>query len=139
MAYAQWATFQINVLKPDTSVIIRDVKLNWGKFYAFNDKDHEIKSKDIEGKIITDKTPHNQRIISACGRSDSASGTEGSFLLNYQDETIGKLYWDCPWGSKTNTCTWEKHSDNFMVELTGINTDSGALGNIQINIVKLNK
>lgn len=141
MAYAQWATFKIDVVTPNIDVIIDDINIKWGKFHEYNNKDEEISSENLKNKIINSSTPTSERIISTCGREHSASGTEGEFFIYYKNnnkkEKIGKIYWDCPWGSKTNQCVWEKHSENFMIEVSGFNVDSGALGNVRILIMKV--
>lgn len=141
MAYAQWATFKIDVKSPDTDIVIDDVNIKWGKFHEYNNKENKISSEDIKNKIINSSTSESERIISTCGLEHSASGTEGEFCIYYKNnnhkDKIGKIYWDCPWGSKTNQCVWEKHSEHFMVEVTGFNTDSGALGNVRILIMKV--
>ena len=65
------------------------------------DKDYEISVGDIENATIL---PGENFMISSCGRSDSASGTEGEFEI-YEDGggKVRHFYWSCPWGSKINT------------------------------------
>ncbi|KAK0707762.1 hypothetical protein B0H67DRAFT_647908 [Lasiosphaeris hirsuta] len=53
--------------------------------------------------------------IASCGRSDASSGTEGSYDI-YDGET--------------------KTSDDYVVQATGQNIDSGALGSVTIKVVK---
>lgn len=139
MAYAQWATFDINV--KGFAVIIQNVDLKWGKFHELDDKDKEIDAKKINGKVIDYDTADKDRIISVCGRSDAASGTEGSFELYRYDPSTKKatvklavITWDCPWGSKKNTFDASSENKNYMVSHSHPNTDSSALGNITIKI-----
>merc|ERR1711879_1096303 len=35
--------------------------------------------------------------VSSCGRSDSASGTEGKFDIYDGDNRVCTVYWSCPW------------------------------------------
>jgi hypothetical protein len=119
MAYAQWVIILLKN-RSQKSIKIKNVKIDWGKFhkdgkhflstaklriYQFamrltGDKDSEISSGTIEGKTID---PGKSYQINSCGRSDAASGTEGSFnLVDDSGHVIRNLYWDCPWGSKTN-------------------------------------
>jgi hypothetical protein len=69
---------------------------------AFIDnKDAEIPKSDIENHKIN---PGDEFQINSCGRSDASSGTEGDFDI-YEDggTKVRHFYWNCPWGSKTNT------------------------------------
>jgi len=128
MAYAQWVSIKIQAR--GFTAQLKNVVHKWGKFYS-SSKDSEIDPGTIEGHEITNG---NSYTISACGRSDSASGTEGSFDIYDSDTHIGTYSWDCPWGSKTNRSTWDRNfaCDNYVVEITGANLDSGALGNVDI-------
>src|SRR5882724_7685031 len=101
MAYAQWAVFTITTV--GATMTVKSVTLNWGKFYKNGNKDDEVPISDIEGHQIA---PGVSYVISTCGRSDASSGTEGSFDLYDGATKVGNYYWDCPWGSKTNTSKW---------------------------------
>ncbi|KHT64580.1 hypothetical protein RJ45_05675 [Photobacterium gaetbulicola] len=131
MAYAQ--NIQIAISPENLTLTVDDAKLEWGKFYKENDKDSEVSIKDVNGTKIE---PGEVKVISACGRSDSASGTEGSIKLYDGNVEIGKFYWDCPWGSKTNTTQWEKRSNNYITEVSGGNVDSGSIGLVNITVYK---
>lgn len=142
MAYAQWVTLEIDVKGFD--VIIQNVNLSWGKFHQLNNKDSEIKKDKVEGKIITENSDNEGRIICACGRSDAASGTEGSFEIYLYDPAtkkavnkLSKVYWDCPWGSKKNQIDTSTENDGYLVGHSYANLDSGALGSIVIKIRKV--
>ena len=128
MAYAQWV--DINIQPKNIDVKIKNPVHEWGKFYA-GSKDNEIDPSKIDNTIINKEDSYH---ISACGRSDAAAGTEGSFDLYHDNTHIGTYYWCCPWGSKTNTSTWTSSSDNYIVQNTGGNLDSGALGNVTLKI-----
>ncbi|RPJ77934.1 MAG: aegerolysin [Alphaproteobacteria bacterium] len=136
MAYAQWVTMTLKPIGFDLTV--KNVKLDWGKFYAKDNKDIEIDKSGIEGMVINSGL---SAIISACGRSDAASGTEGQFDLYDNGRQIGTYYWDCPWGTKTNKSKWTpvvEDDDAYITQITGANLNSGALGNIIIKSVKTN-
>ncbi|MFG1424659.1 aegerolysin family protein [Roseixanthobacter glucoisosaccharinicivorans] len=131
MAYAQWAEFTIKAV--NCSVMLKNVVHQWGKFYI-GSKDNEISPDKLEGKVIK---PGDSYTFGACGRENASSGTEGSFDLYDGDKNIGNYYWDCPWGSKTNTSTWTPGSDAYIGQQTGANLNSGALGNITIKVAYL--
>jgi len=133
MAYAQWVS--ITIAPTGCDVTIKNVQQNWGKFYLCGNKDHELPISDIEGH----KIPSGQEYtICSCGRESAASGTEGSFDLYDGNTQIGNYYWDCPWGSKTNTSTYTAASPNYITQLNPQgNLNSGALGNVGIQTVKI--
>lgn len=139
MAYAQWGTFVVQALNFD--VTIKNISLSWGKFYDSTqigneggDKDKEYLSQKIEGKIIKSGSSF---AINACGRSDAASGTEGSFQLYDGDTLVGTYSWDCPWGSKTNSSTWVAESTDYITQQSGANLNAGALGTVKIQVVSI--
>ncbi len=134
MAYAQWVT--ITISPRSIQVGVRNATHAYGKFHQTGNKDAEISTDEINKIIIN---AGNNAVINACGREDSPSGTEGTFdivdLAN--NEKIGTYYWDCPWGSKTNTSIWTPSGNqDYITQVTGGNLDSGALGNISIRCAK---
>jgi hypothetical protein len=133
MAYAQWVVMTVGAT--GTTLSIKNAQLAWGKFYQYNDKDREVSSDDVNKIQIASG---NVAVIASCGREDAASGTEGSFDLYDGEVNVGTYYWDCPWGSKTNTSTWTPSlNENYVTQVTGANLDSGALGNVTIKCVKI--
>lgn len=114
-------------------VEIKDFHIPWGKVYRCGNKDNEVKPPTSIASSVE---------ICCCGRSDSPSGTEGSFNLvdKANNKIIGTYYWDCPWGSKTNTSTWtpvdSSSSSPYLTQVTGANLDSGALGNVSLRCAK---
>ena len=137
MAYAQWVA--ITIYPSNFEVTLKNVAHSWGKFYSDGNKDNEIKPSDIEGVKIAKKGSYT---IYACGRSDSASGTEGSFDLYDGDTKVGTYSWDCPWGSKDNTSTWTPYgaaapNNPYVTQQSGANLNSGALGNVSLQTTKL--
>ncbi len=133
MAYAQWAVFTIKVV--GFTMTMKNVVHEWGKFYDGSNKDNEIPPSDVDGKTITDG---NSYTFGACGRSDAAAGTEGSFDIYDGNTLVASYHWDCPWGSKTNHSDLIMHDeDDYVIQVTGANINSGALGNVAIKVVKI--
>ena len=99
------------------------------------DKDTEVNKSTIEGKVVE---ADQQLRINACGRSDAAEGTTGSFDLVdvATQQVIRHVYWDCPWGTKRNTFTVSGSNSKWMIEYSGQNLDSGALGTISVDVLK---
>uniref|UniRef100_UPI0040535BE3 Ostreolysin A6 n=1 Tax=Pleurotus ostreatus TaxID=5322 RepID=UPI0040535BE3 len=135
MAYAQWVIIIIhNVGSQD--VKIKNLKASWGKLHADGDKDAEVSASNYEGKIVK---PDEKLQINASGRSDAAEGTTGTFDLVDPadgDKQVRHFYWDSPWGSKTNTWTVSGSNTKWMIEYSGQNLDSGALGTITVDTLK---
>ncbi|KAH8832149.1 pleurotolysin A [Flagelloscypha sp. PMI_526] len=134
MAYAQWVIIIIHNVGAK-NVKVKNLSRSWGKLYADGNKDKEVPVSDYEGKVIG---PDEKLQINACGRSDAAEGTTGDFDLvdpNNGDQAIRHFYWDCPWGSKTNTWTVSGSNSKWMVEYQGQNLDSGALGTITVDVL----
>ncbi|MDX6914309.1 aegerolysin family protein [Pectobacterium carotovorum] len=134
MAYAQWV--EIRIYSENMTLTVKNVVQSWGKFYKKGNKDDEISKDKIEGlKIDYDSNV----TICSCGRSNSWSGTEGSFELYDGSVLVGKYYWDCPWGSKDNKSEWTKgDSKNYETSIEGGNLDSGAIGNVYLTCIKIN-
>jgi len=103
--------------------------------YHVDDKDDEIPASDIEGKVILAGESYR---VNSCGRANASSGTEGSFDLVDQNGTaIRDLYWNCPWGKKTNVWRVTGGNVKWLLESNGANLNSGALGTITVTVVKL--
>lgn len=80
MAYAQWAEIKI-VVAEGQSVSIRNASHDSGKFYKLGNKDQELSPDRINAMVITSSSTADEATICACGRSDAAVGTEGSFVM----------------------------------------------------------
>jgi hypothetical protein len=131
MAYAQWS--EINIKPKEVNVVIKNINLHWGKFYS-GSKDNEVSAGSLEGKKVLSGEIYT---IGTCGRSGAASGTEGEFDIHdaSTNKKIGHYYWSCPWGDKQNTSSWSDGEQGYEVHVTGANTDSGALGSVNIEII----
>jgi hypothetical protein len=131
MAYAQWVV--ITIESEGVALTVKNATLKWGKFYDNPNKDEEV-SVDVINKIAI--YAGGSAVIASCGRENTSSGTQGSFELYDGPLLLGEYYWNCPWGSKSNESIWTPHvgvfNDNYKIEVTGANLDSGALGNVLI-------
>lgn len=154
-AYAQWVSIEVVNYGP-LPIQVKGVYTLWGKLYingqperhspsvlrvltylaySTGDKDAEVRPSHFENRIIN---PNGSLTIAACGRAHSPSGTEGGFNLvnpNGNDAIIRSIYWDCPWGSKTNTWRVTGSLSGWEVFDRGANLNSGALGNITVETV----
>ncbi|WP_310555877.1 aegerolysin family protein [Flavobacterium sp.] len=137
MAYAQWVA--ITIYPSNFEITLKNVAHSWGKFYKDGNKDNEIQPSEIEGTKIA---AGNSYVIYACGRSDAAAGTEGSFDIYDGATVVGTYTWDCPWGSKTNSSNWSPNGpqppfNNYITQQSGANLNSGALGNVTLQTTKV--
>ncbi|CAH0057212.1 unnamed protein product [Clonostachys solani] len=90
-------------------------------------------SKDNEG----------QGLISSCGWSDAAIGTEG-YLTFYEwdgeDETkMCRVYWSAPWGAYKNIfdiLDWDPNASDNSIMKDEVQQDS-TIGNVEIVCAKL--
>ena len=98
-------------------------------------KDNEVGTGYYSNTIIN---PYGSMELSACGKADASSGTEGHFdLVDTSDNNkiIRSFYWDCPWGSKTNQWVVSQSNSKWEVYSKGANLYGGALGNITVDVV----
>jgi hypothetical protein len=138
-AYAQWASFTIKAV--GFPGVIDYSRLQWGKFYQWDNKDHEVSVNGI--KFAEGRTSLN--LVSACGREDSPSGTQGEFYIckdgadpKGPDYKVCKLSWDCPWAGKINS--WgasDYDSDMYVVSITGGSSFGGAIGTLTVTVAKI--
>ncbi|PHH70992.1 hypothetical protein CDD80_5606 [Ophiocordyceps camponoti-rufipedis] len=134
MAYAQWIILAIYNGLADGSITIKNVNLKLGKFFGESSMDYEMSADRINRKtIVTNET----RYVRACGRAHSPSGTEGSLELYQADVKICKIYWSCPWGSKSNEFRIEDHdptTSQYWVNCGPYSRESGAIGVVTLAI-----
>ncbi|KAF4257052.1 hypothetical protein KXW98_007189 [Aspergillus fumigatus] len=130
-AYAQWVTVHlINSMSSET-LSIKNASLSWGKWYKDGDKDAEITSEDVQQKTAP---PGGSVNVNSCGRSDASSGTTGGFDLYDGNTKIGRVHWDCPWGSKTNDFDVGERNKNYWVEIGTWNKYGGAIGTVDVEV-----
>ncbi|SMP14427.1 aegerolysin family protein [Flavobacterium hercynium] len=135
MAYSQWVV--VKIVSENMTLKVQNAKLDYGKFYKKDNKDHTISIADINKiTIASGKIDY----VCSCGRSGSSTGTEGRFELFEGDTKIGEFGWDCPYWKKTNHFNWtqvEATKKTYSTNMEGGNKDSGAIGNITITCVKI--
>jgi hypothetical protein len=105
-----------------------------GKFYKWDNKDDEISASEVDKQVATRRRDAD---VAACGRSDASSGTEGTLDLYDSDDKVCHIYWNCPWGSKTNEFKGSDLDNAYVVQQTGANLDGGAIGTVTIKVVKI--
>jgi hypothetical protein len=88
MAKAQWIA--VEVCPHNLEVKIKNARLDFGIFYANNDKDVSISSDIINNITIA---AGKFKTFASCGAPDRASGTEGQFDLYTGDTKIVTIYW----------------------------------------------
>ncbi|CCM04547.1 uncharacterized protein FIBRA_06728 [Fibroporia radiculosa] len=130
-AYAQWISMQIKNLLGNASIKIQNADAKWGKFYKDGNKGDELSSGTINGIVIA---PNFTSTVAACGRSSASSGTEGTIDLYDGTVRICTLYWNCPWGKKSNKFEKRNVNSNYLVTIGSWNSDSGAIGNVNIDV-----
>lgn len=133
MAYAQW--IEVTVYSESMKLQVKSAILPWGKFHKKGHKGTEISKADINKIQIPSGS---SATICSCGRSNAASGTQGSFKLYDGSTLVGVFSWNCPWGSKSNSYKWKpEDNSNYQNSSEGGNKDSGAIGNISITCIKI--
>ena len=103
--------------------------------FVLGNKDNEVGTGYYSNTIIN---PYGSMELSACGKADASSGTEGHFdLVDTSDNNkiIRSFYWDCPWGSKTNQWVVSQSNSKWEVYSKGANLYGGALGNITVDVI----
>ncbi|MGB7710095.1 MAG: aegerolysin family protein [Microcoleus sp.] len=132
MAYAQWVSY--NLYPKNFEATIKNSKLSWGKFYTWDNKDNELSPERVNGTVIAKKTTAFN-VVNACGRSDSPSGTQGSFDIYDGAQLVATLLWDCPWGSKTNSWSVTNQHENYVLQGHGGSQYGGAIGTLDYEII----
>lgn len=109
-----------------------------GKFHQNGNKDADITPEAVNAvTVAAGKTTD----ISSCGKSDAASGTEGTLDLYDGDTKICTIYWNSPWGSKTNDfwISGRNTADGYSVSYGGPKFNPhgpGPLGEAEVEISK---
>lgn len=118
---------------------LTQLNLSSGKFYK-GDKDHEISASEVNKTVIP---AQGQALVSSCGRSDAAIGTEG-YLTIYEwdgehETKICRVYWSAPWGAHPNILNvldWDPNTSNYSIHKDEVQQDS-TIGNVEIVFAKL--
>lgn len=133
MAYAQWVSYSI--IADNCNLQIKNSQHSWGKFYKYDNKDNELSPSEVDGQVI-EIGQECFNVVSSCGRSDSASGIQGSFDLYDGDTRVVTLVWNCPWGSKSNSWSQSNQNSKYVVSVTGGSMDSGSIGVLTVEVIK---
>lgn len=128
MGYAQWV--EVTIRNTTGRVLsIKNVHLDYGKFYQSGNKDHELSTEEINSTTIPDcKTV----IICSCGRDWSPTGTQGYFEIYDGVTKLGRYTWDCPFGEKWNISIWSRYETDRYITTTSHGSVSSAIGKIVI-------
>lgn len=155
-AYAQWVApkifnnFRSGSIHVRNATLLSYVLITWlsqsvsnfanlaarGKFHETDHKDVDISIASVSAIAIPSG---GNSSVSASGRSNTTSGTEGTIdLFDHELETkICTVYWNCPWESKSNNFEIRNRASKYQVTVGPWNKGSGALGNVDIKVERL--
>ncbi|KAF4592201.1 hypothetical protein GQ602_002500 [Ophiocordyceps camponoti-floridani] len=134
MAYAQWIILLIANALPNRDIKVQNARADWGKFWKGNNRDNEMASWEVN-QIVAG--PGTTQGVKSCGRSDSASGTAGSLDLYDGDTRISHIWWNCPWGSKTNEFSAlvdDSVRSLYHIDVSEHSLDAGSIGTVVVTI-----
>ncbi|ADB42080.1 aegerolysin family protein [Spirosoma linguale] len=134
MAYSEWV--EIRIYSENMEIKIKNIKLNWGKFYEGPNQDIEITAPVLSDAVIKSGEKYT---VWSCGRDGASSGTEGSFELYDGDTQVARFGWICPW-SGANSCSLipgEQENKLYKTARQWSGLTSGPLGTITLSCVKL--
>ncbi|KAI0675621.1 aegerolysin type hemolysin [Trametes maxima] len=133
MGYSQWVTIEI-VNNGEIPIKLTRLYVEWGKLHEVGNKEIEVDPNTVNNKVLR---PGQSLQFASCGRAHSSSGTTGRFsLVDVRNGSeIRHFYWDCPWGRPGNEWQITGKNKGFVVESQGANLESGALGNIIVEVV----
>lgn len=132
MAHAQWAVITVSNQSRTKTISVKDASRSWGKFHEASSKDKEVSDATINQIVLR---PQTEASIYSCGRENASSGVEATISLYDGAYKICKIYWECPWGSPTNTVElrdYNAQTSDFMVVVGPYNKKDGALGHCTI-------
>lgn len=124
--YDQWMELTIENAGKDPIHVTGN--LAWGKWYKMGDKDQEVRSPH-------DLIQFRQKfLVSTCGRSHSASGTEGNILIwdSLRRNRLVTVNFDCPW-SGSNNFTTRLHRPYVQLHHSSW-SEVGALGSVSLRV-----
>ncbi|MCJ1355130.1 MAG: hypothetical protein MMC33_005121 [Icmadophila ericetorum] len=126
MAIGQFTEITISNRSSDKTLKIQNLTMKWGKIYPEGNKNGpEISPADVEN---TEIKPKKSYVFRTCGRSDSASGTEGYFDLNVDDKMVRNIYWSSPWGVSDNIFKLSGEDEDWMAEVRPAGNQGGNAG-----------
>lgn len=127
--YDQWIDLYIENVGNEPIQITGS--LEWGKWYKNGDKSQVTSDPD------TFIQPGEKLRVSACGRADSASGTEGTIhVKDRQGSTeLVTVKFDCPWSGSNDFRAIVHETSHISVSHSKF-TARGALGEMNLRVVR---
>ncbi|KAI9370907.1 Aegerolysin-domain-containing protein [Aspergillus egyptiacus] len=136
MTYNEWICINNGNDLSQGEIRTRDTQMAFGKFYDGRSKDKEIAPREINKIVIPVQL---QAQVSACGRRDDPSGTEGAYTLYTWDGTretrICTVDWDAPWGGAPPTVhILDPNTSGYLISKVQPHT---TMRNVELAITKL--
>ncbi|KAJ5157657.1 uncharacterized protein N7482_008757 [Penicillium canariense] len=139
MGYDDWVDLHMTDALPGLPIQVKNAELQWGKFYADGNKDHEITPEQVDSTVLPANSSGPADVWS-CGREDAPSGSEGSFDLIDQNygNTICTLEWNCPYEPGKGNENWVKTTNldtDYNVTIAGnYHKNKGTLKKVDITV-----
>lgn len=134
MGQGDWVSITVTNKSKTRTMKISSLTLQWGKLYdGPDDRETEVSSGRYVDKEIA---PKGSIEFYSCGRSDSASGSEGSFTVvdvTGGDAEICTVHWDVPFSGSNRFYKESEDSDNYTTALSSFST-SGPLKHQTVDI-----
>ncbi|MCJ1396749.1 hypothetical protein MMC18_009641 [Xylographa bjoerkii] len=115
--------------KSNKNLTIKNVTVNCGKFYQWNDDTKELGKETVEGQTIRAKKDFS---FAACGRENGTMGCAADFDLYDGETKVVSLYYSCPY-SGSNELVKKFGEDDWMVDVPKIMT-AGSLGEVLVKV-----
>ncbi|PPR08275.1 hypothetical protein CVT24_001116 [Panaeolus cyanescens] len=134
MGEGDWVHLAINNKSRSRTFKIGYIDAKYGKFYE-GSASHEVQPATYVNRQIP---PKETLDISSCGRSDSATGTEGNVtIVDAESGTeVANIYWDCPWSGSNKFYKTRENTEDYIVSLGSFET-SGPLKKVTIDVAYL--
>ena len=139
MGHNDWTRI---IIRAENAILkLKELNLVWGKIHEYGNFDKELPASDYMNKNIRSG---RSMYIHLAGRSNSPSGTEGSFEIFDGDVKIGKFQWECPYKGD-NSIKWNYAAmdgdnyaeENYKVSTLWHNKTGGALENVTVICTKI--
>lgn len=105
--------------------------LSWGKWYGNGNANHEASAPN------TFIQPGKSVRVAACGRSDAASGTQGSIYIKDSERKaeLVRVDFDCAWAGWSDFRAVIHDMDNVAVSHSKFDPHVGALGEMSMRVI----
>lgn len=126
--YSQW--IELTIKNSCSEALHVTGGLDWGKWYKNGDNSQETSGPN---NLIQ---PGEKLRVSACGRADSASGTQGTIRIwdSDRNKQLVTAYFNCPW-SGSNDFRALVHETSYVAVSHSSFTAGGALGEMSMRVV----